>query len=64
MRKGLFITAESAPAIGDVRAADVAHVVFVHADAPQRKDWARYADALTVAIARGAEVVTGVRRGA
>lgn len=64
MRKGLFIMLDTAPAIGDVRTAGPRHVVFVHADAPQRKDWPRYADALTVAIARGADVVTGVRRGA
>jgi hypothetical protein len=64
MRQGLFIALDSASAIGDVRAADADSVVFVHSDAPLRKDWPRYADALMGALTRGVEVVWGVRRGA
>jgi hypothetical protein len=52
----LKITYENAPALGDLRALSEGDTVWLTANARQRKDWPRYADALAVAVTRGAEV--------
>ncbi|MFJ9646713.1 hypothetical protein [Streptomyces sp. NPDC101206] len=49
------ITAHAAPALGDVRALGHGHVIRIGADAPQRQDWPRYADAIAHAVRRGAD---------
>jgi hypothetical protein len=52
----LRISLESAPSLGDVRAAgEGATLVLVHG-VTRRKDWGRYQDAIAQAIGRGAEV--------
>lgn len=53
----LAITATSAPALGDLRAAGRGDEIHVRAEATERKDWCRYWEALGVAWARGATVV-------
>ncbi|QAX94729.1 hypothetical protein HOV12_gp29 [Streptomyces phage Lilbooboo] len=53
----MFIGPESAPALGDVRALKSGDTVYLKPGAVERRDWGRYADALTQAIARGASVV-------
>lgn len=45
-----------APALGDVRRMAAGDVIWVNADAHKRKDWARYADAISNAVTRGAAV--------
>ncbi|MQS39594.1 hypothetical protein FFZ77_29635 [Streptomyces katsurahamanus] len=50
------ITYAHAPALGDVRAMSTGDTVWVHANADQRRDWARYVDAIATAVSRGAEV--------
>jgi hypothetical protein len=57
MHTGVFIGPDAAPALGDVRALSPGDTVYLKAGATDRKDWARYADALTTAITRGASVV-------
>lgn len=52
----MVIGADSAPALGDIRAASAGDVIWLGVGVTQRKDWPRYADALLVAITRGAEV--------
>jgi hypothetical protein len=50
------ITYASAPALGDVRNLGAGDVIWLHRNVEARKDWARYADAIGVAVTRGAEV--------
>lgn len=50
------ISNASAPALGDVRRMAAGDVIVVNADAHTRKDWPRYADAIAVAVTRGASV--------
>jgi hypothetical protein len=45
-----------APAMGDVRAMGVGDTIWITPEAPLRADWSRYADALTVALLRGADI--------
>lgn len=45
-----------APALGDVRSMGEGDTVWLTPEAPQRKDWPRYTDALMVALTRGADV--------
>lgn len=51
-----FISKDSAPALGDVRALGRGDALVISVDATQRKDWPRYQEALGQAVARGAEV--------
>ncbi|QAX93285.1 hypothetical protein HOV11_gp29 [Streptomyces phage Vash] len=53
----MFIGPDYAPALGDVRALNAGDTVYLKPGANDRKDWARYADALTTALTRGASVV-------
>lgn len=50
------ITNANAPPMGDIRAMGAGDTLWIGPDATQRKDWARYVDAIGVAITRGAEV--------
>jgi len=50
------ITVQSAPALGDIRAMGEGDTIWLHANVETRKDWGRYADAIQVAVTRGAEV--------
>lgn len=50
------IDAANAPALGDLREAGPADLIYVRRSATTRKDWARYWDALRQAWARGAFV--------
>ena len=50
------ISAEAAPGIADVRNMKREDTLWILAGAEQRKDWARYAEAIGGAVARGAEV--------
>jgi hypothetical protein len=50
----VIISADSAPALGDVRAARA--TVWIRHGAEARRDWPRYLDALMAAIAHGADV--------
>lgn len=52
----MILSADSAPAIGDVRAASEGETIWLRPGVNSRKDWARYADALFVAVTRGADV--------
>jgi hypothetical protein len=56
MKKPHSVSLASAPALGDLRRLQTGDVVILHADAVTRKDWPRYADALNVAHARGADI--------
>lgn len=57
MQTGLFIGPDHAPPLGDVRTLNAGDTVYLKPGANSRKDWGRYADALTNAITRGASVV-------
>ncbi|RCH68734.1 hypothetical protein DT019_08650 [Streptomyces sp. SDr-06] len=50
------VSHDTAPALGDLRKLGHGDTIWLQADARQRKDWTRYADALATAIARGADV--------
>lgn len=52
----MVISAEAAPALGDVRQAGAGQTVWLRAGVTARKDWPRYADALMAALTRGAEI--------
>lgn len=52
MRIGWLI----APALGDVRALGEGDTVWLTPESVQRDDWPRYADAMMVAVSRGADV--------
>lgn len=56
MRTVLFISPDYAPALGDIRELWHGDVVYLRPGATDRYDWSRYADALTTAITRGADV--------
>lgn len=58
MIRRVRITLAKAPALGDIRRLGAGDSIEVHSDAHMRKDWPRYADAIAVAVTRGA----GVRR--
>ncbi|MGV9546817.1 hypothetical protein [Streptomyces ardesiacus] len=51
------IDAAMAPALGDVRSAGPGDLVYILPDATSRKDWAKYWEAVGVALSRGAQVV-------
>ena len=57
MHTGMFIGPDYAPALGDVRTLKPGDTVYLKPGATDRRDWSRYADALTNAITRGASVV-------
>jgi hypothetical protein len=42
--------------MGDIRAMERPQILWLAADAPQRRDWPRYVDAIGCAITRGIEV--------
>lgn len=46
----------AAPALGDVRALQPGDIIFIREGAQQRADWARYLDAISAAVASGADV--------
>lgn len=46
----------AAPAIGDVRSMGEGDVIWLGADARERKDWGRYQEAMAQAISRGADI--------
>lgn len=50
------ISKDQAPALGDVRLMGSGDTIVVDLDAVDRKDWARYQDAIRQAMARGADV--------
>lgn len=52
----MVISGESAPALGDVRAASFGETIWLKPGVTNRKDWPRYADALIVALTRGAAI--------
>lgn len=52
----MIISAENAPALGDVRACSTGDTIWLRPGATGRTDWPRYADALMVAVTRGANV--------
>lgn len=51
-----LIDAANAPALGDIRGAGPDDLIYVGRSATERKDWARYWEAVGVALARGAFV--------
>lgn len=51
-----FIDTRRAPALGDVRALGRGDTVWLTPGSTKRIDWARYAEAIAIAITRGAEV--------
>jgi hypothetical protein len=50
------IRSDYAPALGDLRVMGLGDVIVIRRDASQRRDWPRYLEAITAAVARGAEV--------
>jgi hypothetical protein len=50
------ISATVAPALGDIRALGPGDWISLAEGATARKDWPRYADAILVAVTRGADV--------
>lgn len=52
----MVLSGDSAPAIGDVRAASYGETIWLRPGATQRRDWPRYADALFIALTRGADI--------
>lgn len=50
------VGAKRASAIGDIRAATAGDIIVLRSGATARSDWSRYADAIGVALARGADV--------
>jgi hypothetical protein len=52
----VIMSAESAPALGDIRALGVGTVILLRPGVTSRKDWGRYQDALAQAVSRGASV--------
>lgn len=51
-----IISAENAPALGDIRRLGAGNTVWIRPDAPKRGDWGRYLDGLAMAIGNGADV--------
>lgn len=51
-----YVSRVQARALGDLRAAKPGDVIILAANAPERKDWPRYADAIGSAVIRGADV--------
>lgn len=56
-RHGYRITADQAPAPGDIRALGAGSVILLRPSARDRQDWTSILSALPNAIARGAEVL-------
>lgn len=52
---GFFITVQHAPALGTLRNARAGDTVFIQEGAQCRKDWPRYVDAISTAVAKGAD---------
>lgn len=50
------LSAGSGPAMGDIRAMRRGQTLWILADAPERKDWPRYGDAIAAAVMRGVDV--------
>lgn len=57
------ISADTAPALGDVRAMGRGDVLRLAADWHSRPDWLRYLAAAAHAMGRGARIETGADRG-
>lgn len=51
------ISEHVAPAIGDIRLMGRGDVIVLTETAERRRDWARYVDAISCAVTRGAEVI-------
>lgn len=49
------ISADAAPALGDIRAMGAGDTLFIVPGADRRADWSRYADAIGGAVTRGAD---------
>lgn len=56
-RFGYRISADQAPAPGDIRALGVGAVILLYPSARDRQDWTSILSALPNAIARGADVM-------
>lgn len=52
----VHIGLRAAPAMGDIRALGSAHTIWIAPEARSRADWARYMDAIMVALTRGADI--------
>lgn len=52
----VLITRDSAPPLGDLRALGAGDSIFIRKGAFDRKDAGRYADAVSSAVSRGADV--------
>lgn len=52
----VYIGADIAPAMGDVRAMGYGDTIHILPGATLRPDWPRYTDAIGIAVTRGAEV--------
>ncbi|AUG87301.1 hypothetical protein HOS59_gp37 [Streptomyces phage Rowa] len=52
----MILSADSAPALGDIRQAGRGVTIWLREGVNSRKDWPRYADALMVALTRGADI--------
>lgn len=52
----MIVSAESAPALGDIRVLGEGDTVWLRPGVEARKDWGRYVDALVAALMHGAEV--------
>lgn len=50
------ITADTAPALGDIRQMGPGETVWLAAGVEGRRDWGRYLDALATATTRGVDV--------
>jgi len=50
------ITGKTAPALGDVRSLGKGDWITLGDGATERRDWPRYAEAIMVAVTKGAEV--------
>lgn len=52
----LRIGSIAAPAIGDIRVLGEGDTIWLTPEAPQRRDWSRYLDAIITAVSHGADV--------
>jgi hypothetical protein len=52
----VIVSADSAPALGDVRTLGEGSTIYLRPDVKSRKDWGRYQDAIAQAVGRGVDV--------
>lgn len=50
------LTAINGPPLGDIRTMGRGDTLWLDAEVEKRKDWGHYADAITAAVSRGAEI--------